>query len=284
MYKESCNDVIYNRQKNFMSVDYFLNNMSASSNVGNVRKTQEDAVLLLEHYLNPEIKLLALADGMGGLENGEKASNLSLLLLIQWFLNLPEKTLKKDKELLKMLREQIYIIDDRIRDACERGGTTLSLALVSKTNTIFMNVGDSRSYLHIDGNLVQISNDHSYSYMLYEEGHIENLDDVRFHKKNHLLTSSLGGSKRQLMIEENTLNNKEFDKIILTTDGITDCMSNEEIESVVAEHKNLYISHYLVKKSLSSVSVNNSLDSEFYYNEIEAGKDNSTSACYIRSR
>jgi serine/threonine protein phosphatase PrpC len=85
----SKNDIIHNQQHILKRVKYLLKNMNACSDIGNERTKQEDSVLLLEHINNPNFRLLAVADGMGGLLLGGKASNLTLFEMIKWFERLP---------------------------------------------------------------------------------------------------------------------------------------------------------------------------------------------------
>ena len=166
----SMKDIINNQQYQYKRMNYLMDGITACTDIGNARLKQEDAVLLLPHLNNPEFKLLAVADGMGGLSFGSKASNLALLELIKWFQNLSESYYYNETKINMELEFKLHEIDYLIRKSCINGGTTLSLAIVCKNNTIFINIGDSRIYIHKGSIFEQISNDRSISYDLFLKG------------------------------------------------------------------------------------------------------------------
>ncbi len=280
---KSYYDVIKAEQRKKDRVSYYLNDMDAASNIGLTRKTQEDSVLLLEHFKNNDFKLLTVADGMGGLVYGEKASNLAVLKILKWFLNLPPDYYYKENRIILELYDKLNEIDSTIRDLYKNAGTTLSLAIVCKNNTVVVSVGDSRVYVHQVSDLIQITKDHSKSFELYLEGVIKDKDDVRFHKKNHLLTSRLGGAVKKLIIDDIVLKNMDYETLILLTDGVTDCVSDEKIKSIIeSNNDNVSLSNKLVVNSLYYRLKKPNLDPKEYYDEVAGGKDNSTAACYVR--
>lgn len=155
----------------------------------------------------------------------------------------------------------------------------MSTAITCKNNTILTCVGDSRIYIQNKNKLEQITRDHSASYNLYLEGKITEKDYVRFHKKNHLINSRLGGLKKKLKIDNFVLYNHEIENIMLMTDGITDCLPDEKLKILVNKYKNdTKLSDAIIDEALSYESINNDLDSLEYNNVIKAGKDNMTIA------
>lgn len=280
----SRNDIINNRQKDYDSISYTLLNMNANLNKGNFRARQEDAVLLLHHPLNNDFKLLAVADGMGGLQNGGKASNLALFEIINWFEKLSPEYYTKEKNIYLDLCDTLQYIDEKIRRICKMGGTTLSVAIISKNNTMLLNIGDSRIYIY-DGNILnQISVDHSISWNMFVNGQIKEKDDIRFHRKNHLITSRLGGEKKMLIINNEIVENNDYKGIFLFTDGITDCLSDNELQKIINNNINNNVVDLIASFALNNTSKRINLDLTEYYDIVHGGKDNQTIATLIKRK
>lgn len=265
-------DVLNNRQKDYLSVKYELSNIFAAMDIGKYRKTQQDGVLVLQHPLNTNIKLIAIADGMGGLEDGSVASNFALLNISKWFLS----EFKIDDN-LSQLRKKIYSLinktDSYIREKCN-GGTTVSFVITLKYYTIFVNIGDSRIYIKNVDNFYQISVDHSITWDLFMDGKIKEKANIRFHKKNNLILSRLGGKNKLLKIDYKIINNRNYDNIFLFTDGITDCLSDEQIFSIIHNNSKNDVALDIIKSANNVLSYNKSLLTDDYYDRIIGGKDN----------
>ena len=265
-------DVINNRQKDYLNVKYELSNIFAVMDIGKERKMQQDGVLFLQHPSNNNIKLIAIADGMGGLEDGAIASNLSLLKLSKWFLNE-----FSNYDNLNQLKNRIYnlinITDLYIRNMCD-GGTTISFAIVLEYYTIFVNIGDSRIYIKNAENFYQISEDHSIVWDLFKSGNIKEKDDIRFHKNNNLILSRLGGNPKLLKIDYKILSNKEYDNVFLFTDGITDCLSDLQLLNIINNDKQNNCLLDIIRSANNVMSYNSTLLTDDYYDRIVGGKEN----------
>lgn len=276
----SREDVINNCQGIKKRNTYKLSDMAACMDVGQVRKNQEDSVLLLAHPNNEQFKLMAVADGMGGLSCGDVASNLALLEIIKWFEELPDKYYVSEREMYRELPMELDYIDEVIRANCQGGGTTISLMIASKYNTILVNAGDSRIYVTNGQDLHQVSVDHSISWDLYEKGEIIHKDDIRFHRRNHLILSRLGCEKKLLTINSVILGNSDYDKVLLFTDGVTDCLSDEQLQTVINSGGD--ITSKIVDMALTTNSFNSCLNKDDYYEQVQGGKDNTSVATLIK--
>ena len=141
--------------------------ISATQDIGNKKANQEDSVLILEHPKNKNFKLLAVADGIGGREQGELASNNVMKKLIKWFENQNQKTyINIARGTLALDKLMKNILDDV--EISTQAGTTLSLALVGQTETLIANIGDSRVYTLKEQELIKQTKDDSYVQMLYD--------------------------------------------------------------------------------------------------------------------
>lgn len=275
-------DIINNIQQNYLRVNYCDYDIFSYMDIGKKRSKQEDSTLFMRHPFNKNFILLAIADGMGGLGCGNIASNITMHEIIKWFDKIPLSYYNSEINLLNSLKDKIFEIDEIIRNKCYGGGTTLSIVLITKKNTFCTNIGDSRIYIENDKKIYQISNDHSISWSLYMNGVILNKDDIRFHKKNHLITSRIGGVKKMISIEENNLKNEEYSGIYLFSDGVTDCISDNMIDNIIKESTKEQCAKNLVNYAINMNSYQNYLNMNDYYEIIEAGKDNASCTVYSK--
>ena len=99
-----------------------------------------------------------------------------------------------------------------------------------------------------------------------------------------MINSRLGGLKKKLKIENLVLYNSEYSNIILVTDGISDCLPDEKIKSLITKYEtDIHLAEIVVDQALSFNSINDGLDLSEYYDIIEGGKDNATIALYSKN-
>ena len=155
------------------------------SDVGLLREGNEDSA-----YAGP--RLLAVADGMGGHAAGEVASSLTMTSMA-----------KLDSEppggnMLAELSSAVAAANTRLQEmiianpAVEGMGTTLTALFWSDGHAAVCHIGDSRGYLLRDGELYQITHDHTLVQSLVDEGRIS-ADDVSTHPQRSLLLRALDG-------------------------------------------------------------------------------------------
>lgn len=276
-------NLMNNVQKELKRQEYKLNNIFACSDVGSIRTNQEDSIIIDYHPLSKSIKLMAIADGMGGLSSGEKASNLTLKIITTWFERLPIHILNNINYLSCKTSEVIFLVDDIIRNTCNGGGTTLVLSIINNSGAFFLNVGDSRIYIKDYEGVYQLSKDHSITWEMLEKGFIKKKDDILFHKKNSLITSRIGCEKRLLKIDNFFVDNDKYNEIYLFSDGVTDCLNDKTIKCI----SNLdYVNPAckFVDYSLKYNIKQNFLNNKYYYDEVIGGKDNASSIVYIKRK
>lgn len=262
----------------------------ASTNIGKARDNQEDAVLLIKDGKIPNFKIMVVADGMGGEHDGDVASHELVSKVKEWFEQLSDKekayyytNISDIKERLNSLINEASIeISEEISG---RGGTTIVCAIIGKNETLITNVGDSRAYIVRNGKLEQVSTDDASVQILYEEGMIPTKDAMRFHCDSNLITAAVGLEMIE-NIHSTIISNDDYDMILLFSDGVTDCLSEDEIAVITRYSELNKLSNELVKRALDSHSkvpkeVANNND---YYKEIDGGKDNTTVAVYINSK
>lgn len=201
---------------------------SAACNVGRVRETNEDAALVL-----PGIYLIA--DGMGGHDSGELASEAALLTLSQATSagELDATKLQLD-DLLVAAQRRIGEIDT---ETDRRAGTTTTGAVLvmhdDNPHWLVLNIGDSRTYRFQNGILQQLTTDHSQVQEFIDAGFLTP-EQARTDPRRNVITRALGAG----MIDPvpDFFNTPAFpgDVLLLCTDGLTGELPDEEIGDILA--------------------------------------------------
>ena len=136
----------------------------ACSDVGKVREINQDAYFYIEDKVLP---IFIIADGMGGHKAGEVASNAAISKIVSYYKANKEKMINKEMFIPQFINESIAIankalIEESTNDEELKGmGTTITMCLVLDQELYVGHVGDSRAYLLRDGELTQITQDHS---------------------------------------------------------------------------------------------------------------------------
>lgn len=174
-----------------------------------------------------------VADGMGGIDNGEEISRLVTSYMVNSFLSLPDGAYDPVTLLLSM----VYGAQNKARAFIEQHGKSLSgstlVAMVIKNYALyFVSVGDSRICLLRGGALIQLNREHNCALSLDEKamrGEIS-LAEARNDPERLALTSFIG-LDGQLQIDINTtpLQLMSNDRVILMSDGVFGVLSEDEI-------------------------------------------------------
>lgn len=278
----SCeHDLLNNCQQNYKRREYSFNSVIALMDRGNIRKKQEDSLLVSKHKLYPNNEILLIADGMGGLNNGAFASNLAATNSLVWFQSL--KKLNSINSLKKEYEKFVLQLDDLIRIKCGDGGTTLVTAFLLEDVVLIANIGDSRAYIYDNNELIQVTKDQSVTQKLLDDGMITSKEHMRFHKKNNLILSRLGCEKRLLTLDFYEIDIEKMNQLYLFSDGITDCVSDSTLNSIISSNTFDQIPSKIINIALSENS-HCPIKSQDYYEMIQAGKDNASIIGKIKRR
>lgn len=205
--------------------------VGASTNVGNVRDHNEDSFCV-----NRKLKLFIVADGMGGHAAGEIASS-QLKDFVEEFLlreDRPDSLVECLTKGIQAANRSIYQMG--LEDPKKRGmGTTATVFTVEKDRYVIAHVGDSRCYLVREGELFQITRDHSRVYQLYESGLITK-EEMEDHPMSNVITRSIGNHATvDPDIYEGDL--AHGDRFLLCSDGLTGEVKEKEIEQILLEKR-----------------------------------------------
>jgi len=197
------------------------------SDVGLLREGNEDSA-----YAGP--RLLAIADGMGGHAAGEVASAVAISAISP----LDRQNLISDDDMLNALADAVASARATLHDmsisdpAVEGMGTTLTAMLWAGARVAVCHIGDSRAYLLRDGDLYQITRDHTLIQSLVDEGRLSPAAAAN-HPQRSLIMRALQGSTDadpDLAMHDALLG----DRYLLCSDGLTDVVGDEAVHQILS--------------------------------------------------
>ncbi len=203
------------------------------SDVGRVRSGNEDA-----YFADEARGVFIVADGMGGHAAGEVASQIVTEMVGPGVSQAVMEGLtpaELQKVTLALIEQANRAILERADDEPEKRGmgTTLTLlTLMPEGHYLADQVGDSRAYLLRDGELTQITRDHTVVQQQVDRGALT-AEQARDHPLSHILTRALGTEEQ---VEADTYFDgvKPGDRFLLCSDGLSGMISDEQIKEIVS--------------------------------------------------
>lgn len=183
--------------------------------------------------------LLAVADGMGGMNAGEVASMLVIEGIKRKFSNIPDTILTNDIEIKQFIYDAITESDESIKEyakehpEAEGLGSTIVLVWILNGKAYCGWCGDSRIYRFNPNNeLVRLSHDHSYVQSLVDEGSIPE-EDAFDHPDGNIITKSLGDNGTKAEPELRIYDVYQRDVFLLCSDGLCGLLTDTEINEII---------------------------------------------------
>lgn len=218
------------------------------SDIGLVRQNNEDSCKLLKDQ-----RFFVLADGMGGHQAGEVASKETVDLLCGLFQERFDSSSNSLAQTEQFIKETIQEVNTTIyrmsREHAElRGmGTTVCCILFHPEGLIYGHVGDSRIYRFRQGQLEQLTQDHSLLRELIDLGQLSEQQAEDFLYKN-IITKAIG---TESCVEPSVTHTslEAGDMILMCTDGLSDLVGFEEIQKIMNQYSEEEITKLLVKKA-----------------------------------
>ena len=222
------------------------------TNTGKVRDHNEDAI-----GLNSDMGLLVLADGMGGYQAGEVASNIAVQTITDMALEGATREERDDIDPHTGLMRQTIVLRDAVARAnkiifqtaqsqthCEGMGTTLVAAMFYDNKISIAHVGDSRAYRLRNNQFEQLTMDHSLLQELVDRGFYSEEEAQRSTNRNYV-TRALG-VEPTVEVELQEYDVLPDDIYLLCSDGLPDMVEDDDIHltintfsdslNVVSEH------------------------------------------------
>ena len=193
------------------------------TDVGRQRTANEDSLVV-------QPPLFAVADGMGGAKAGEVASAVA----VEAVESARDSGEPAEAQLAGIVRDaNRRIYDLAVSDESRRGmGTTLTLAKVHGDDVSLAHVGDSRAYRMRDGELSQLTRDHSLVAELERSGQIT-AEAAEHHPQRSIITRALG-PEPDIEVDTYTLTGREGDVFLICSDGLTSMISDDEVGSILS--------------------------------------------------
>lgn len=210
------------------------------TDIGFLRTVNEDRVLVCEQ-LNG-FTLAIVADGMGGHQAGDVASEMAINIIQTELLHRLHVDMVMET-CGDVLQRALHIANERIFSlSTEKAelngmGTTVVLALANQDQVIVANIGDSRAYVYNGQSIVQVTEDHSLVTELVKTGQIS-IEESYDHPQRNVLTRALG-TESLVDIDFYYFDWNVGDVIMLCSDGLTGLVSDEEMKHILSQYQNI---------------------------------------------
>lgn len=208
------------------------------TDVGRIRSINQDYVFASDTPVGKLPNLFVVADGMGGHNAGDRASSYAVevfLRSVRW---------ERDKNPIRIIRRSIEKANTKVleeaksKEKYQGMGTTMVVATIVKDTLYVANVGDSRLYL-IGDTIRQITRDHSLVEEMIRAGGITR-EEGRYHPDKNVITRAIGVEER-VAIDFFDVQMTKNDTLLLCTDGLSNMLTDEEIERIINEESSLRI-------------------------------------------
>jgi PPM family protein phosphatase len=200
---------------------------AAATHAGRKRRRNEDA------YVDRP-PLFAVADGMGGAQAGEVASRLAAAALEDD----GGGTAAAEERVVALIEEANRRVFQRANEdeAASGMGTTMTVALVDEDRVTIGHVGDSRAYRFRDGQIEQLTDDHSLVAELVRSGRLTP-EEADAHPQRSVITRAVG-TDPDIDVDRLTFETQPGDVYLICSDGLSDMLAERQIRDVFAQHPN----------------------------------------------
>ncbi len=208
------------------------------TDLGRTRPINEDGYYISDYSQEHDAMYAVVADGMGGHQAGEIASTMAICQ-IRDAVNqgcVGEMTLSDLKDLLvtAVKKANRLIYQKSIDEPAYSGmGTTVTVCLIYGLQAVVAHVGDSRAYMLRDGQLHQITTDHSLVNELVKSGQIT-AEEAMHHPHKNVITRALG-TDSGVDIDLYEFSILPGDSVLLCSDGLTNMLSDPELTDILTE-------------------------------------------------
>ncbi len=228
--------------------------VAADSHVGLVRKANEDS---FGYFVDRkrDFALFAVADGIGGHGNGDVASAICIRMLLEEWRKMDFTGVFGAEEAKEFFRSSLTKANHKIFEINNRFsfrypmGTTVVAGIVTAHEVVVVHIGDSRLYRFRDGRICKITEDHSFVAEMVKNK-IITAEEALTHPFSHIISRSIGPNDK-IDPEFSVHERKDGDGLLLCSDGVTNYISDLELQERFAQEKTPHsIVNSLLKMSL----------------------------------
>ncbi len=211
-------------------------NACFATDVGRVRKVNQDTVFCSVEPVGNLPNLFVVADGMGGHKAGDLASKLAVETIVDVISSMDET------DPITLIGKAVHRANDAVLGKSKESqefngmGTTLVVACIKENILYTANVGDSRLYI-INREITQITRDHSLVEELVSMGQLDR-DEARTNQNKNIITRAVGAMK-VVMADYFEVRLGEKDQILMCTDGLTNMVEDDDIMGLVKQKASL---------------------------------------------
>ncbi len=205
-----------------------------NTDIGIKRKSNQDF-----YHISEDKNLFIVADGMGGHKAGEVASQMAVDTIVnylnRWDLDSSNAEVRI-KEALDLANKTVYQRSLEKKE-CLGMGTTVVLLYIYEDRALIANAGDSRLYIIRNDDIEQVTEDHSLVAELYKSGTITK-EEAHKHPQKNIITRAVGTSEN-IEIDFFKLDIERGDIFLLSTDGLTNVVSDQRIKKELLKSDSL---------------------------------------------
>ena len=222
----------------------------AKTDKGHVRDSNQDAYAVGE--FSDEVVWAVVCDGMGGAAGGNIASALAVKVISDK-INVSYREQMRDSSIKNMLDSALNAANVEVFDMAEskqelKGmGTTVVCAIVKDGQAYIAHAGDSRAYILKNGEISQITTDHSMVQDFLDRGKITS-EQALNHPNKNIITRAVGVDEN-IEIDFDQIDLDDDTTLLLCTDGLSNYVSNEEILELTSDGKHYAFADRLVNKA-----------------------------------
>lgn len=214
---------------------------TVESDIGLKRAVNEDRAAVIERPDN--FKLAVLADGMGGHNAGDVASEMAINILRERFTAAEVTQLETQANREQWLEDAVSHTNYEIyqyslqNEGCKGMGTTLIACVLDRTNCTIAHVGDSRLYYFTNEDAQLITRDHSYVNALIDKGAISE-EEAENHPNKNVILRALG-TEMTIKVDFYELNVVANSYVLICSDGLSNKLSISEMAAIITLPKPL---------------------------------------------
>lgn len=214
---------------------------AADTHVGLVRKANEDS---FGYFVDRKrgYAVFAVADGIGGHGNGDVASAICIRMLLEEWRKMDLSGTFGVAEAKEFFRSSLTKANHKIFEINNRFsfrypmGTTVVAGILTAENVVTVHIGDSRLYRYTDSRIVKVTEDHSFVAEMVKNK-IITAEEALTHPFSHIISRSIGPNDK-IDPEFSVFDRKSGDGLMLCSDGVTNYISDLELQERFSLEKN----------------------------------------------
>jgi protein phosphatase len=218
--------------------------IAGDTHTGLIRESNEDSYAYYADSPDNSFAFIAVADGIGGHENGDIASNFCVRKLLSSWRDRKAHKIISEKEAVDFLRNEIIAANKSINDLNNKFnvqhpmGTTIVSAILLPKSIVVAHAGDSRCYRMREGVLERLTEDHSFVAELLKQKIIKP-EEAQNHPFAHIISRSVGPMV-DMEPDISVYRRKSGDCYLFCSDGLTNHIEDVEIEMIMFGASNPY--------------------------------------------